>query len=100
MRRLWRRGLWRPTRRRSKQAPGSPQLKYARTLLAAASLALGCATPCVAQLVSVETADLNLVYIEPVQTFLAPHVGRSFQNALKFHTTLFDYKPKEKITVL
>jgi hypothetical protein len=75
-------------------------LKYVRTLLAAASLALGCATPCVAQLVSVETADLNLVYIEPVQTFLAPHVGRSFQNALKFHTTLFDYKPKEKITVL
>ncbi|HZI78061.1 MAG TPA: hypothetical protein VFD69_01040 [Vicinamibacterales bacterium] len=69
-------------------------------MLAAASFALSCATPCVAQLTSVETADLNLVYLEPVQSFLAPHVGRSFQNALRFHTNLFDYKPKEKITVL
>jgi hypothetical protein len=75
-------------------------LKYVQTVLAAASFALSCATPCVAQLVSVETADLNLVYLEPVQSFLAPHVGRSFQNALRFHTQLFDYKPKEKITVL
>jgi hypothetical protein len=75
-------------------------LKYVTTLLATASFALSCATPCVAQLTSVETADLNLVYLEPVQSFLAPHVGRSFQNALRFHTKLFDYKPKEKITVL
>jgi hypothetical protein len=75
-------------------------LKYVQTLLAAASFALSCATPCVAQLTSVETADLNLVYLEPVQSFLAPHVARSFQNALRFHTNLFDYKPKEKITVL
>jgi hypothetical protein len=75
-------------------------LKYVTTLLAAASFALSCATPCVAQLTSVETTDLNLVYLEPVQSFLAPHVGRSFQNALRFHTNLFDYKPKEKITVL
>jgi hypothetical protein len=75
-------------------------LKYVPTVLAAASFALSCATPCVAQLTSVETADLNLVYLEPVQSFLAPHVGRSFQNALRFHTKLFDYKPKEKITVM
>jgi hypothetical protein len=75
-------------------------LKSVRTLLAGASLALSCATPCVAQFTSVETPDLNLVYIEPFQSFLAPHVGRSFQNALRFHQTLFDYKPKEKITVL
>jgi hypothetical protein len=75
-------------------------LKYVPTLLAAASFALSCATPCVAQLVSVETVDLSLVYLEPVQSFLAPHVGRSFQNALRFHTKLFDYKPKEKVTVL
>jgi hypothetical protein len=54
----------------------------------------------VAQLVSVETQDLNLVYLDPVQSFLAPHVGRSFENALQFHKNLFNYKPKEKITVL
>ena len=69
-------------------------------VLAAASFALGCATPCVAQLVSVETPDLNLIYLEPVQSFLVPHVGRSFENALQFHKNLFDFKPKEKITVL
>jgi len=73
---------------------------HVRTVLAAASLALSCATPCVAQLASVETPDLNLVYLEPVQSFLAPHVGRSFENALQFHKNLFDYKPKGKITVL
>jgi hypothetical protein len=73
---------------------------HVRTVLAAASFALSCATPCVAQLTSVETTDLNLVYLEPVQSFLAPHVGRSFENALQFHKNLFDYKPKEKITVL
>src|SRR5215510_10583101 len=73
---------------------------YFRTTLAAASFALSCATPCVAQLVSVETDNLSLVYIEPVQSFLAPHVGRSFENALQFHKNLFDFKPKEKITVL
>jgi hypothetical protein len=75
-------------------------LKYVRTLLAAASVALSCATPCVAQLTSVETPNLDLVYLEPVQSFLAPHVGRSFENALQFHSKLFDYKPKGKITVL
>src|SRR6185436_19861555 len=73
---------------------------HVRTVLAAASFALSCATPCVAQLASVETPDLNLVYLEPVQSFLAPHVGRSFENALQFHKNLFDYKPKGKITVL
>jgi hypothetical protein len=75
-------------------------LKHVRTLLATASLALSCATPCVAQLTSVETTDLNLVYLDPVQSFLAPHVARSFENALRFHSALFNYKPKGKITVL
>jgi hypothetical protein len=71
-----------------------------RTTLAVASIALSCATPCVAQLTSVETDDLTLVYLEPTQTFITPHVGRSFENALQFHKNLFDFKPKEKITVL
>ena len=73
---------------------------YFRTTLAAASFALSCATPCVAQLVSVETENLSLVYLEPAQSFLAPHVGRSFENALAFHKNLFDFKPKEKFSVL
>ena len=53
-----------------------------------------------AQLTSVETADLNLLYLDPTQTFIAPHVGRSFENALAFHRKLFDFTPSEKVTVL
>ena len=75
-------------------------MKYLTTVLASASFALSCATPCVAQLASVETNNLNLVYLEPTQSFLAPHVGRSFENALAFHKKLFDFKPKEKLSVL
>ncbi len=53
-----------------------------------------------AQLASVETPDLTLVYLEPTQSFLTPHVARSFENSLAFQYRLFDFKPSEKITVL
>ena len=44
--------------------------------------------------------DLNLVYLAPTQSFLTPHVARSFENSLAFQFKLFDFKPSEKITVL
>jgi len=53
-----------------------------------------------AQLSSVEAPDLRLVYLEPTQSFLAPHVVRSFENSLAFQHRLFDFRPSEKITVL
>jgi len=68
--------------------------------LAVAILVCASATPSVAQLTSVEAPDLTLIYFEPTQTFIVPHVGRSFENALQFHQKLFDFKPHEKITVL
>ena len=49
---------------------------------------------------STETANLTLVYIAPTQSFIVPHVGRSFENAFAFHQKLFDFKPREKIAVL
>jgi hypothetical protein len=58
------------------------------------------AAPSFAQLTSVEAPDLTLIYLEPTQTFIVPHVGRSFVNSLRFHEKLFDFKPAEKITVL
>ena len=67
----------------------------ASTLALAAS-----ATDSRAQLTSTETSHLTLVYINPTQTFLVPHVGRSFENAFAFHQKLFDFRPKEKIAVL
>jgi hypothetical protein len=53
-----------------------------------------------AQLTSTETGNLTLVYLSPTQSFIVPHVGRSFENAFAFHQKLFDFKPKEKIAVL
>lgn len=54
----------------------------------------------VAQLSSLETLNLDLVYLEPTQSFLTPHLVRSFENSLAFQSRLFDFKPSEKITVL
>jgi hypothetical protein len=55
---------------------------------------------CFAQLSTIETDDLTLIYLEPTQSFLAPHVGRSFENSLAFQRRLFDFTPSDKITVL
>ena len=63
------------------------------------ALAAG-ATDSHAQLTSTETGNLTLVYIHPTQTFIVPHVGRSFENAFAFHRKLFDFTPLEKVTVL
>jgi hypothetical protein len=58
------------------------------------------ATDSHAQLTSTETSNLTLVYLHPTQSFIVPHVGRSFENAFAFHRKLFDFKPEEKVTVL
>ena len=53
-----------------------------------------------AQLSSVETEDLRLIYLDPFQTYLVPHVGRCFINTLTFERALLGYTPSEKVTVL
>src|SRR5580765_573899 len=58
------------------------------------------AAPALAQLQKVETGDMRLVYISPSETFLVPHAGRTFMSSVTFLKTLFDYQPREKITVL
>ena len=47
-----------------------------------------------------ETSDLRLVYFDPVQTYLAPHAARSFQNSMLSQRSVFGYDPNEKATVL
>ena len=64
-------------------------------LLPALVLAPGAA----AQMSALETDDLRLVYLDPTQTYLAPWAARCFENSLRFHRKLFDYKPWEKPTV-
>jgi hypothetical protein len=69
-------------------------------LLVACVLLLTDARPAHAQFTATETNDVSIVFVQPLQSFIVPHVGRSFQNALAFHQKLFDFKPREKMTVL
>ena len=47
-----------------------------------------------------ETEDLRLLYFDPSETYLVPHVARSFENTMIRHRSIFDYKPDGKITTL
>lgn len=63
-------------------------------------IALLSARPSFAQsLVSLETADQRLIYVDPLQTFLAPHAARCFQNALVTHQNVLGFAPGEKATI-
>lgn len=48
----------------------------------------------------VETDDLRLVYVDPLQTYLVPHVIRNFHNSLGFQERTFAWTPNEKPTVV
>lgn len=47
-----------------------------------------------------ESEDLRLLYVDPTQTYLTPHVTRTFVNAIDFQKRLFDWEPWDKTTVL
>ncbi len=53
-----------------------------------------------AQLQTLETRDLRLVYTSPLQSYLVPQVVRAFENSLQFHRRLFGYTPSGRIDVL
>jgi len=46
-------------------------------------------------LISQETADHRLIYLDPLQTFLAPHAARCFQNSLATHQRVLGFAPDE-----
>jgi hypothetical protein len=73
---------------------------HPRRALLAAALLMTAASSAVAQLAELETKDLRLVYFAPSLTYLTPHVGRCFENALAYHEKLFDYRPSRKVTLL
>ena len=52
------------------------------------------------RLSTLETKNLSLLYIDPIQTYLTPYLGRAFENALAFHEKEFHWKPWERTTVL
>ena len=49
---------------------------------------------------TLETKNLSLLYIDPIQTYLTPYLGRAFENALAFHEKAFHWKPWDRTTIL
>jgi len=52
------------------------------------------------RLSTLETENLSLLYIDPLQTYLTPYIGRAFENALEFHKKQFRWEPWDRATVL
>jgi len=48
----------------------------------------------------VESNDLLLIYQDPFQTYLVPHISKSFHNSVEFQRYIFNWKPMEKTTVI
>ena len=48
----------------------------------------------------IETDDFRLLYLDPFQTYLTPHVARTFENSLDFQRRIFDWVPYDKSTLL
>ena len=51
-------------------------------------------------LTTLETKNLDLLYFDPVQTYLTPYIARSYENALGWHQRRFQWDPWDKTTVL
>jgi hypothetical protein len=49
---------------------------------------------------TLETKNLTLLYLDPAQTYLTPHLGRAFENSLAFHEKNLRWKPWEPVTIL
>ena len=47
-----------------------------------------------------ETDNLRLIYSDPAQAYLVPHVVRSFENSLAWQRRVFGWQPYEKTTLL
>jgi hypothetical protein len=47
-----------------------------------------------------ETDDLRLLYFDPFQTYLLPHVVKNFHNSYEFQKYLFGWQPNEKTTIV
>jgi hypothetical protein len=76
-----------------------PAAKVARLVVGILLLCLP-AVPATAQLHSLETDNLRLVYLGPLQQELAPYVAQCFENSLNSQRQLLGYEPWEKVTLV
>ena len=58
------------------------------------------AGPASAQLKTIETDRLRIVYPGGQEAFLIPYLGKAFQNSMAFQRKMFSFDPKEKINLL
>ena len=49
---------------------------------------------------TITTADMQLLYFDPAQTYLTPYVARAFEHSLAFQKKLFGWTPWDRTTVL
>jgi hypothetical protein len=49
---------------------------------------------------TLETKNLSLLYLDPMQTYLTPYLARAFENSLAFHERNLHWKPWERVTIL
>ena len=47
-----------------------------------------------------ETKDLELLYYDPIQTYLTPYAAQSYENSLAFQKRTYDWKPYDRPVVL
>jgi len=71
-----------------------------RALLLIAGIASFSPSGLYAQLFERETNNLRLVYYSKAHEYLVPHIVGCFENAFRFESRLFDYRPGEKVNVL
>jgi len=69
---------------------------FATTLIVSAAFL----TPGRAQLKSLETEDVQIIYTSPLHKYLIPQLVSTFTNSYNFHRNMFDYTPTENITIL
>jgi hypothetical protein len=48
----------------------------------------------------IETDNVRMLYFDPIQTYLVPHMSRSFHNSLAFQKDIFNWQPYDKTTVV
>ena len=53
-----------------------------------------------AQFMTSQTRNMFLVYYDPADAYVLPHLARCFENSLAFHRKLFDFAPSEKVVIL
>lgn len=75
-------------------------IRAPRVACACLCAVLACASHAAAQLSTLETPQLRLVYFDGTQSYLVPHVARAFLNALSFQQRLFQFDLSDPITLL